>query len=176
MDCPACGEILAGHILGQLTADVCQRSCGGVWLNATEIDLIDESHEQIGEQLMALEPERPRPVDHSRKRECPRCSPVVMMRRFWSPRRSVEIDECPHCRGIWIDVGELAMIRAEYPTADARKAATQALFDELFGSELEEMTADSAEKRARTARRLASALRYLSPSYYIPGKQDWGAH
>jgi Zn-finger nucleic acid-binding protein len=36
-----------------------------------------------------------------------------MLRRWFSRKREVEIDECPACGGHWLDAGELAKIRRE---------------------------------------------------------------
>ena len=35
--------------------------------------------------------------------KCPNCSETLVM----SERQGVEIDYCPHCRGVWLDKGEL---------------------------------------------------------------------
>jgi hypothetical protein len=41
----------------------------------------------------------------------------------------------------------------------------------------EQIAADLAEDEARAAksRRFANMFRFVCPSYYIPGKQSWGA-
>jgi hypothetical protein len=36
------------------------------------------------------------------------------------------------------------------------------------------MQAQDEEKLAKT-RRVANVFRFICPTYYIPGKQDWGA-
>jgi len=46
---------------------------------------------------------------------------IVMMRRFFSPLKVVEIDECPGCAGIWLDSGELAKIHENHLTPKERK-------------------------------------------------------
>jgi len=113
-------------------------------------------------------------VDVERKRSCPECDDVTMMQHFVSVKRQVAIDECGGCAGIWLDAGELRMIRDLYHTeADRRRAADQ-YFEEVFGGDLENIKAESDEKKAK-ARRFAKALRFLCPSQYIPGKQTWGA-
>ena len=37
---------------------------------------------------------------------CPRCNVVLTL----SNRDGVEIDYCPHCRGVWLDRGELEKV------------------------------------------------------------------
>ena len=174
MDCPACGEILVGRIIEDLTIDACERACGGIWFDARELERVDDPSDTLGEALLDIPYDSRCAVDLSRKRQCPRCSPQVMARHFYSVKRRVVVDECPQCRGHWLDRGELAEIRTEYASEAERRAATQAVFDELFGEELRRMSEHSAEGLAR-ARRVARTLRFICPSYYLPGKQGWGA-
>ncbi len=47
-------------------------------------------------------------------------------------------------------------------------------FSEVFGPELAAAHAKTEEELTR-ARRIAHAFRFISTSYYIPGRQDWGA-
>ena len=93
-----------------------------------------------------------------------------MIRHFYSAKQEVEVDECPKCGGFWLDQGELRRIRDQYATDEERKKAAQEYFDDIFGVELEQMRKKNEEK----ARRLAQLFRFISPSYYIPGKQEWG--
>jgi len=44
-----------------------------------------------------------------------------MMRRYFSPLKAVEIDECPSCAGIWLDNGELEKIHENHLTPKERK-------------------------------------------------------
>jgi Zn-finger nucleic acid-binding protein len=39
--------------------------------------------------------------------KCPACKDVALL---MSDRHGVEIDYCPHCRGVWLDRGELDKI------------------------------------------------------------------
>ena len=55
-----------------------------------------------------------------------------MMRRFYSPKRDIEIDECPKSGGIWLDPGELAHLRELFPTEGDRRAALQAFVSEVL--------------------------------------------
>ncbi len=85
-----------------------------------------------------------------------------------------KVDECPACAGMWLDEGELASIRDQYPTEAERKRATEDYFNDVFGHELAQMQAESEEKREK-AGRIARIFRFICPSYYISGKQSWGA-
>ncbi|MCI0654264.1 MAG: zf-TFIIB domain-containing protein [Methylococcaceae bacterium] len=160
--------------MGNLTVDICQGGCGGIWFDQFELKKLDETHEHEGEELLSVERDPTASVDHGVRRHCPKCESTLMMRHFFSVKRGVEVDECQTCAGYWLDQGELGRIRSEYSSEAERKAAAGAVFDEIFGKELEQMRAKSREDHAK-ARKIANALRFISPSYYLPGKQDGGA-
>jgi Zn-finger nucleic acid-binding protein len=113
MKCPACFNSLTQLQIGSLVVDVCQDGCGGVWLDAFELQRVDEESESAGEALLHIRCDPKVVVDPARKRDCPRCAGVKLQRHFFSALRRVEIDECPNCAGYWLDAGELAQIRAE---------------------------------------------------------------
>jgi Zn-finger nucleic acid-binding protein len=98
----------------------------------------------------------------------------VMMRHFFSVKRQVAVDECPSCGGYWLDVGELAAIRTEFKTEVERNQAAARYFSELFDNELAAEHAKTMED-LEAAQRVAHVLRFICPSYYIPGKKT-GEH
>jgi len=174
MECPACSHPLFIKEVDNIDVDICKGGCGGLWFDNHEFRKFDEPHESAGEELLdvAVDPEVV--VDYEARRNCPKCDGFVMMRRFCSIKRHVEIDECAGCGGIWLDAGELRQIRSQYKTEEERKAAARAYFDEVFGDQLAAMRRESEEGKQK-ARRIANAFRFICPSYYIPGDQDWGA-
>jgi Zn-finger nucleic acid-binding protein len=97
-----------------------------------------------------------------------------MMRHFWSVKRAVTIDECPECGGIFLDAGELGKIRAEFVTEAARHAAADAYFAEVVDPLLADAHAKD-EVELEKSQRLAHALRFVCPSWYLPGKQAGAA-
>jgi uncharacterized protein len=113
MKCPACFNELMPLQLQNLTLDVCQGGCGGIWFDAFELQKVDEQDETAGEPLLSIQRDQHLVVDHTRKRQCPRCADMKLQRHFYSAARRVEVDECPSCGGLWLDGGELALIRAE---------------------------------------------------------------
>lgn len=113
MKCPACFNDLKTVQCGGVTVDICHGGCGGVWFDAFELQQVDEQEERAGYWLVDVERDPHLQVDFQRKRDCPRCSDVKLKRRYFSPRREVEIDECPGCGGCWLDAGELQRIREE---------------------------------------------------------------
>jgi uncharacterized protein len=125
MKCPACFNELTAFPLRDLTVDICQGGCGGIWFDAFELRKVDEEGDTAGEPLLNIQRDEHLIVDKSRKRECPRCAGVKLHRHFFSAKRRVEVDECPGCGGYWLDAGELASIRAEKHQAAAADQAGQ---------------------------------------------------
>jgi Zn-finger nucleic acid-binding protein len=167
MECPACKRQLQEVTVGDVTVDVCQGGCAGIWFDNYELRKFDEPHEEAGETLLDVERDENVRVDHAERRNCPKCGDVVMMRHFFSVKKAVELDECPGCGGMWLDAGELGQIRGLYSSEEERRQAAQEYFDEVFGGEMEKMKAQTEHS---TANRVANVLKFLSPSYYFSGK------
>jgi len=175
MPCPACDNPLDERTFADIRLDVCANGCGGAWFDQFEFRKFDEPHEEAAAELLDLDGARTRPTGADDCFECPRCDEdVVLHRRFFSTKRQVEVDECPACAGVWLDVGELRDVRSMFGSEEARKEAAAAYFGEVFGPQLAAMRAESEAGRDRAAR-FAHALRFITPSYYIPGDQEWGA-
>jgi Zn-finger nucleic acid-binding protein len=86
----------------------------------------------------------------------------------------IEVDECSKCAGTWLDGGELCKIREQFENDEDRRTATREYIRELFDHELAEMSAQSLERLEKT-KTFARMLRLICPSYYLSGKQSWGA-
>ena len=174
MNCPACEHELSEVNVGDIKLDVCQGGCGGLWFDNFELQKVDESHEHTGEKLLDIKRNPDVRIDNEMKRQCPRCSDIKMMRHFFTVKQKVTIDECAQCGGVWLDVGELAMIRSLYDSEEDRKKAADVYYAGLFDGPLADMKAKSDADLAK-ARKFAHMFRFICPTYYIPGKQDWGA-
>jgi Zn-finger nucleic acid-binding protein len=175
MTCPACGRALTTRDAGELTVDVCDGGCGGIWFDRHELEKVDEQSEAVGAELLDVQRDPGVVIDPSERYQCPRCTDdVVLLRHFWSIKRAVTIDECPECGGIFLDAGELAAIRDEYPTEAARHAAADAYFKEVVDPLLDEQRAASQAELER-AQSFAHALRFVCPSWYVAGKQAGAA-
>jgi len=160
--------------VADVTVDICRGGCGGIWFDNFEISKFDEPHESEGEALLDIERDESITVDPDKRLKCPRCDDIVLMRHFFSVKKQVELDECPGCGGFWLDAGELRQIRTLFQSEQEKHDAAEAYFDDLFGEKLKAMTQQSEEDLART-RRIVNVFRFICPSYYIPGKQAWGA-
>ena len=174
MNCPACDNQLEPRIVEGLSVDVCKNGCGGIWFDNFEIKKFDEPHESLGADLLNVEKNPTVVVDRSKRLKCPKCDDIVMMRHFFSVKKQVEVDECPGCAGIWLDTGELGAIRSLFNTEQERHDAAEEYFSEIFGNELAAMKAKN-QAELEKARKVAKTFRFICPTKYIPGKQDWGA-
>ncbi len=173
LECPMCSNTMTTMAAEGVTVDVCAGGCGGIWFDWFELARVDEVRESAGEKFLEVERDPARRPDPSKRVLCPRDG-EIMMRHFHSVKRAVLVDECPGCAGFWLDAGELATIRSEYATEEDRKRAAQEYFSELFDPDLAVARAQTMEELEK-ARRIARAFRFICPSYYIPGDQDWGA-
>jgi len=113
MKCPACLNVLTPQPVAGITVDICEGGCGGVWLDAFELQRLGKYQGPETDFLLQIGREPAVVPDPIRKRQCPRCSEVKLKRRFFSAKRKIEIDECPGCGGLWLDGGELEAVRRE---------------------------------------------------------------
>lgn len=174
MKCPACNNGLTPMQAGEVTVDICKEGCGGIWFDNFELKKFDEPHESEGEILLDIPKKNSLKVDVQGKRGCPKCPDIKMHQHFFSVKRHVTVDECAQCAGIWLDAGELGQIRSLFKTEKERKEAAQKYFSELFDGKLHQMSQESDEKLNKV-RRFSNMFKFLCPSAYIPGKQEWGA-
>ena len=174
MNCPACRHAMTQATVRDITVDVCEGGCGGVWFDWLELKKVDEQHEAVGQDLLDVPRDPSIEVDHENKRHCPRCENIVMMRHFSSVKRDIEVDECAGCGGVFLDYGELQGLRTEFATDEERIEAAHDLFADIYDDVLDDL-AEESEDDVRRSRGLAKMFRFLLPSYYLPGKQKWGA-
>ncbi len=174
MECPACSNSLQQMTVGDVTVDVCKGGCGGIWFDNFELKKFDEPHESAGQALLDVERDQTMVLDYEKRLNCPKCKDAVMMRHFFSVKKEVAVDECPACGSFWLDAGELRKIRSLFNTEAERHQAAEQYFSEVFGDELDAMKAQDQAKLQK-ARKVSNMFRFICPTYYIPGKQDWGA-
>jgi Zn-finger nucleic acid-binding protein len=161
-------------VAADIKVNACKGGCGGLWFDEWGFRKLQGSGQSAGEELLNI-PQNPAVhVDPNQRRKCPHDPDIVMMRHFWSVTRQVTVDECPKCEGIFLDPGELAEIRHEYATDDQRHEAAHSYYREMFDTQLAGMLRQE-KARDESARRIAHIFKFICPSYYIPGKQAWGA-
>lgn len=125
MICPACFSGLTEIQVGLVKLDVCQGGCGGIWFDAFELKRVESEFSDAGHLPVNVARNPAVQVDFSRKRDCPRCDGIKLMRHFFSARREVEVDQCPNCGGYWLDAGEFEKIHEEI----THSAATEKIKD-----------------------------------------------
>ena len=134
MKCPVCSSQLREKTVGDITVDICEGGCGGIWFDNFELKKFDEPHESAGETLLDIEQDESITFDHSKRLKCPKCDDIVMMRHFFSVKKEVEVDECPNCAGVWLDPGELGKIRDLFNTEEERHEAAKEYFERRLPS------------------------------------------
>ena len=172
--CPACGNGLTEVTISDIKVDICKGGCGGVWFDNFELEKFVEQHEHAGDEVVDIEKDSNVGVDCEGRRNCPRCSDITMTRHFFTVKRKVAIDECASCGGVWLDAGELRDIREAFPTEEDRDKAFDEYFEDVFGERLRQEKVKTEEELLKT-RKAVRAFRFICPSHYVPGKQDWGA-
>lgn len=160
LQCPACQRILKHRKVDGVTLDVCQGGCGGIWFDNRELQKFDNANEDGGRALLDVAVDAGLRIDHRRKRACPRCEDVKMKRRFYSPKRRVELDECGGCGGIWLDLGELESVRAEFASDAEQQTAIRDFVQEAGRLHLKKIRTESPQGR-KQARRFSNLFGFL---------------
>lgn len=175
MECPVCGRELTPVIVdlpgdgdwGEMEVDVCDGGCGGIWFDRFELDKVDDPTDAPGDVALGVDRDPSVTVDHESDRSCPDCTEIVMMEKFYTVRREVEIDECAGCGGVWLDPGELGELRAQFESDEERERAAEEAFDRMFAQAEETLSRDEGAGRS-----VSRALRFILPSFWIPGDQE----
>ena len=108
MKCPKCNsETLAAFKVDRVAVDRCS-ACDGIWFDAEELgDLLAEDARQVS----SLRRGNMREEIAGKKGACPRDG-GELMRVYSAVNKSVILDACPDCRGIWLDGGEFEKLFA----------------------------------------------------------------
>ena len=168
MKCPACSNQLTVKNVAGINLDVCDEGCGGIWFDQFEFKKFDEAKEPDAETLLNLKITKKLSAGNTQYK-CPKCLDITMLRHYSSAKKKVTLDECGNCAGIWLDAGELHEIREEFATEADRQKAAEALFSQMFDSQLKEAQ-DKSKAEAEKVLRFGKSLRFICPSYYIQGK------
>jgi uncharacterized protein len=174
INCPRTGQPMTKIRLGGVTVDY-SKSSGGVFFDRFELQNFEGPQDTDGRALVEILDHYANPAINATGRiRCPRHPDVTMMRRFYNVMRRVEIDECPACGGIWLDSGELDLVRrskteatAELISAAVNRSIAQAyVADAGSGSKLNPMHSKLVNHRrpALTAAMIAVVLSFsVSP-------------
>lgn len=123
MKCPACDSELTQKKTAAVTVDVCTAACGGMWLDANELDQVDEQSERVPFDMLRPVSNQRVVIDQSKKRQCPKCPGQHLTRVMDAMSSGIDLDTCPRCQGVFLDLGELEKLR-EFTGDRAERTAT----------------------------------------------------
>ncbi|HEU4630833.1 MAG TPA: zf-TFIIB domain-containing protein [Gemmatimonadaceae bacterium] len=81
--------------------------------------------ELLKQRRAALDAERARQERASHYMRCPKCGASLTEREL----HHVKVDICPECGGMWLDAGEVDLVR------DTRRSGLSRFIDDCFGIE-----------------------------------------
>jgi len=159
MICPVCQNTLKEIDINTIKVDICENGCGGIWFDWLELKKVDESHETNGLKLLDISVNENLEIDHSKRRQCPRCEEtIIMLRHFSSVKREIEIDECGNCGGFWLDYGELRNIRSQFKTEEEKNKAAKKYIGDIFDKELEKAKTEEEKEHTSGISKVADLL------------------
>ena len=85
----------------------CQGGCGGAWLGKLTLEKVDNSHKAATQALLEIARDKNARAASAAGRPCPGCRGVRMMHYSFTIERTVAIDECGSCGGVWLGHDEL---------------------------------------------------------------------
>ncbi|MFC1738605.1 zf-TFIIB domain-containing protein [Planctomycetota bacterium] len=129
MDCPVCDNAMITLELADVEVDYCT-DCGGIWLDAGELELLLKDAEKAAELLGSFEVNQ---QTSEKRRKCPICLKKMQKITVGTGERPLLIDKCKKGDGLWFDRGELQDIVTGAELDEDNKI--QKLLAEMFGSE-----------------------------------------
>ena len=133
MNCPKDETELARRVYeADIEVDECP-ACHGVWLDAGELEKIQETTERDYTEELETPPDYVGAAfalassRNESERGCPRCS-EAMDKRDYGFSSSVMIDSCVRGHGVWLDQGELASLEKFFERARAETEAMRSGF------------------------------------------------
>ncbi|OFZ00642.1 MAG: hypothetical protein A2070_07900 [Bdellovibrionales bacterium GWC1_52_8] len=149
MNCPRCKTTLNQKNYEKVMIDYCT-GCGGVWLDAGEIQTIVEnqgeafSKAQITATLQAAKAGIP-PSEIESVENCPKCSSGMTPMNY-NYSSGIVLDVCQQGHGIWFDQGELERVQISFESWNKRSQEMRSSWSELVQQGMHE--AHAAETTA----------------------------
>ncbi|HSV98908.1 MAG TPA: zf-TFIIB domain-containing protein [Sedimentisphaerales bacterium] len=103
MNCPACKNAMITLEMANVEIDYCV-SCGGVWLDSGEPELLMDAPEKAGQLLRSF---REDTAGTEQPRRCPICDKRMSKILVGQATPPLRIDQCRRGHGLWFDRGEL---------------------------------------------------------------------
>jgi Zn-finger nucleic acid-binding protein len=130
MDCVSCKEPMVVLEVDQVEIDHCV-NCGGVWLDAGELELLLEEADAA---QRTLEGTSTNAAVHQGSRKCPICRKTMEELTIGDSTR-ITIDRCRQGHGIWFDKGELQGVMRIFGGDSGTKVVR--LLEDIFGTRRE---------------------------------------
>lgn len=137
--CPACGNKMKKVFIPSagVNVDICVDGCGGIYFDRKEIQHFqkgnDNSYNEIKKELSG---KIFTPVNQNETRVCPVCAAKMVKTKIQG--LNVEIDTCYSCGGIFLDNGELELIRESMKKTSYQKVQeTNTNYQSGYASNLE---------------------------------------
>jgi Zn-finger nucleic acid-binding protein len=130
LTCPGCGGPMRVFTRTGVTVDNCH-SCHGFWLDKGELGTLISARSQSGLEPGQIREEirwllsRGWATTDEATLTCPHCRTDMRKVVFSSSEFQVTGDECPSCKGLWLDPGELGsvFVLVEHQSRSRRMAA-----------------------------------------------------
>ena len=118
MNCAKCTGTLIHLMMGEVELDRCDR-CHGIWFDRGELDQVLSAGDVELTAPGHLDPSGSSGAsEHDRvPGTCPRCRQPELGRVLSVVVDDLAYDECPQCRGVWLDSGELSTLSRDESAA-----------------------------------------------------------
>lgn len=129
MDCPVCKKSMVVLELDAVEIDHCM-ACGGIWLDAGELELLLDAASERNAVLGSLVPDK---EIKEKKRRCPICL-KKMEKVSCGKDKKVLIDKCRKNHGLWFDRNELCEVISRASLDKNNKIV--AMLSDMFGKNM----------------------------------------
>lgn len=116
--CPKCPGVLKEVEVDGIKVEICW-ICEGIWFDSGELQKVIQNDtrnlnldhlgqaDMDGKELAELKTKINEIIG-----PCPRCSDdTLLQKEHYPPNKKLEIDVCPHGHGLWLDGGEIQLLR-----------------------------------------------------------------
>jgi Zn-finger nucleic acid-binding protein len=119
--CPNCSNQMESVPKPDITIEKC-KSCGGIFLDAGELNLLATGMAGDMESLTIDDKEE---KDKFPRRKCPKCNNVTMEKQALLAYSDIIFDLCPKCEGFFLDKGELKSMNKYLESISKKKKAEE---------------------------------------------------
>ena len=162
MECPACENELTEHKVSGIKLDICRGSCGGIWIQHSQIKKIARLKLGAGSTLLSIDKADGVKIYRGAEHPCPQCKTTLLYRHFFSREFDTEVNQCAKCSGFWIDVGGLVKIMNS--PQEQRKELLEKYFTAIMDGKISGMNLGNQDV-AQAAELIIAIFNFLNPQY-----------